>query len=90
MSIELADALRRFADQVERGDVAPNATEACIVVAAADGSCRSTYIGRKVPSRDAGTFLLAMGIQRFVVGMDPPQAAPTPSGGFGLTRGSTH
>ena len=88
MSIELAEALRRFADQIDRGDVALNATEACIVVAAADGSCRSTYIGRKVPARDAGTFLLAMGIQRFMVGME--QGQPAQAAGFGLTRGSTH
>ncbi len=88
MSNEIADALRRFADQIDSGQVGQvhNPVEACIVLSNADGVCGATYIGRKAPARDAGTFLLANGIQRFVVGSPSETAATT----FGATRGSTH
>ncbi len=85
MSKELADALRAYADKIERGDV-PDACECVVVVGNVAGACRSTYIGRKVPTRDAGIFLLASGVQRFIAGMQSD--APMPS--VGVTRGSTH
>lgn len=92
MSNEIADALRRFADQIERGDAVPGASEACVVLANEAGLTSATYIGRKVPSRDAGIFLLASGSQRFIAGMPAvAPAAPAPMGShFGATHRSTH
>lgn len=94
MSNEIADALRAFADQIEKGAALPNPTEACVVLSNADGICGATYIGRKVPTRDAGMFLLTNGLQRFILGAqkDTPAAAPAPAPAFGFstTRGSTH
>lgn len=91
MSNEIADALRRFADEIEKGAQVPNPVEACVVLANADGTCGASYIGRKAPTRDAGMFLLTNGLQRFIVG-DQKDAAPAPAqaGWMGLTRGSTH
>lgn len=100
MSNEIADALRRFADEIERGAQVPNPIEACVVLSNCDGVCGATYIGRKAPTRDAGLFLLTNGLQRFILGSQKDTPAPAPQGsapGFGfagitagITRGSTH
>jgi len=94
MANEIADALRRFADEIDRGYQVPNPIEACVVLANGEGVCGATYIGRKAPTRDAGMFLLTTGLQRFILGnqKDAPAIAPTvPVGGWmGATRGSTH
>lgn len=92
MSNEIADALRRLADSIEQGASVPNPIEACVVLSNEAGTCSASYIGRKVPSRDAGLFLLASGMQRFVVGMPPVQtAAPAaPLFGTGIAARSTH
>lgn len=93
MSNEIADALRAFADQIDKGAATPNPTEACIVLTNTDGVCGATYIGRKVPTRDAGMFLLTNGLQRFILGnqkdapVAPVSAYPA---GLSTTRGSTH
>lgn len=90
MSNEIADALRAFADQIEKGAQVPNPVEACIVLSNAEGLSQATYVGRKLPARDAGMFLLTNGLQRLILGSqnDAPAAAPPPF--FGATRGSTH
>lgn len=91
MSNEIADALRRFADEIERGTQVAAPVEACVVLANAEGVCGATYIGRKVPSRDAGMFLLTNGMQRFILGSQKDTAVHAPAPAFmSTTRGSTH
>jgi hypothetical protein len=89
MSNEIADALRRLADQIDAGASVSEASEVAVVIGNEAGVCAASYIGRKAPARDAGVFLLANGVQRFIVGMSDRGAAPTRAD-TGTTRGSTH
>ncbi len=78
---ELSDALRKFADAIDRGEVLPNATQCAVVLADDVGNHKATYIGRMAPASAAGIHLLACGIHNFNV---------IATGGYQSTSGSTH
>ena len=78
---ELSDALRQFADHIDKGQALVGASQCVVVLANNDGQVKATYIGRMQPPTVAGIQLLATGIQNM-------NAASI--GGFKATRGSTH
>ena len=79
---ELSDALRQFADRIDKGNALVRATQCVVVLADDAGQTSATYIGLLVPAKTAGIHLLARGIQNF------NETAPT--SGMPATRGSTH
>lgn len=80
---ELSDALRRFADEIDRGKQLPGATQCVVVLADESGQTAATYIGRLIPAQQAGIHLLARGIMNF--NQSIPSAMPVAT-----TKGSTH
>ena len=79
---ELSDALRQFADRIDKGQALVGATQCALVLADDFGTSAATYIGKMAPAKNAGIHLLARGIQNF------NETAPT--SGMQATRGSTH
>ena len=77
---ELANELRKFADGIERGSIAPGAQMCAIVTHDGKGLVTTTYIGREVPAQLAGMNLLSLGIQHGVQTLARQSA----------THGSTH
>lgn len=84
MNHEIAQALRQLADRIEQGAAMPKGepVKSAVVFLTDDAHAVSaSYIGRLMPPRQAGAFIAASGIQRFLQSDGPAQSA---------TQGSTH
>jgi hypothetical protein len=76
---ELSDALRRYADDLDKGEPVKKASSLVVIVSndqpGAVGELKATYMGRRIPVWAVGLSMCTLGIDRFLaMGMNTPSA----------------